>query len=138
MNAYLALRGNQTKCALEHVRKASAMERRAGGSWAAALEDCLKEVAVVAPVQPEANAQANAPTMADVVAAPPALPAPLTPRPLPLVAELPLAVEPVETVEPVVLMPVTDALPSEASEPEAGVSLGALRGTLQIYWGQHV
>ena len=83
-------------------------------------------MAVAAPVQPEVFAQANAPSVSEIIAALPALPPPLIPGPVPLVAELPMAVETEEIVEPLAPMALMAALPSEAHEPEAGLSLGTL------------
>ena len=46
-NAYVSHKGHLTKCALEHVRKASTMEQLSAEGWSGALRDCLGEVATL-------------------------------------------------------------------------------------------
>lgn len=41
-NAYLSFKGQLTKCALEHVRKASTMEQIAASTWRDAIEDVVE------------------------------------------------------------------------------------------------
>ena len=39
---FISFRGQLTKCPTEHVRKASALESIAAGSWEAAIDDVLQ------------------------------------------------------------------------------------------------
>lgn len=45
-NAFLSHRGQLTKCALEHIRKASPLEKIAADSWEAAIQDVIGSVPI--------------------------------------------------------------------------------------------
>ena len=43
-SAFISYRGQLTKCALEHVRPASTLQKLAAGSWEAAIDDMIREL----------------------------------------------------------------------------------------------
>ncbi|CAE7525014.1 tenm3 [Symbiodinium sp. CCMP2592] len=68
LSAYGAYRGNVTKVAIEHLRKASALERLAATDWAPALQTVLNEVTdAPEPVPTETTAEAPAEEVPAVV-----------------------------------------------------------------------